>query len=57
MLLRDWWFASTAIPLLAATSGPLANMLSIAALVTSWRQKRNGEFPDVMAVGFKDPHW
>ncbi|KAI9757230.1 MAG: hypothetical protein M4579_003530 [Chaenotheca gracillima] len=54
---QDWWFASTAIPLLAATSGPLANMLSIAALVTSWRQKRNGEFPDVMAVGFKDPHW
>lgn len=34
---QDWWFASTAIPLLAATIGPLANVLSIAALVTSWR--------------------
>ena len=34
---QDWWFASTAIPLLAATFGPLANVLSIAALVTSWR--------------------
>lgn len=34
---QDWWFASTAIPLLAATLGPLANVLSIAALVTSWR--------------------
>ena len=33
----DWWFAGTAIPLLAATIGPLANVLSIAALVTSWR--------------------
>lgn len=33
----DWWFASTAIPLLAATIGPLANVLSIAALVTYWR--------------------
>lgn len=33
----DWWFASTAIPLLAATLGPLANVLSIAALVTYWR--------------------
>jgi potassium channel subfamily K len=33
----DWWFASTAIPLLAATLGPLANVLSIAALVTPWR--------------------
>lgn len=29
--------ASTAIPLLSATLGPLANVLSIAALVTSWR--------------------
>lgn len=33
----DWWFASTAVPLLAATIGPLANVLSIAALVSSWR--------------------
>ncbi|GAB7349089.1 hypothetical protein MBLNU459_g8042t2 [Dothideomycetes sp. NU459] len=34
---QDWWFAGTAIPLLAATLGPLANVLSIAALVTDWR--------------------
>jgi potassium channel subfamily K len=34
---QSWWFASTAIPLLAATIGPLANVLSIAALVTEWR--------------------
>ena len=34
---QDWWFASTAIPLLAAAIGPLANVLSIAALVTKWR--------------------
>jgi potassium channel subfamily K len=34
---QDWWFASTAIPLLAATLGPLANVLSVAALVTTWR--------------------
>jgi potassium channel subfamily K len=34
----SWWFASTAIPLLSATLGPLANVLSIAALVTSWRE-------------------
>ncbi|GAM84598.1 hypothetical protein ANO11243_025940 [Dothideomycetidae sp. 11243] len=33
----DWWFAGTAVPLLAATLGPAANVLSIAALVTSWR--------------------
>ncbi|KAF2154220.1 voltage-gated potassium channel [Myriangium duriaei CBS 260.36] len=34
----DWWFAGTAVPLLAATLGPAANVLSIAALVTSWRE-------------------
>jgi potassium channel subfamily K len=34
---QDWWFASTAIPLLAATLGPMANVLSIAALATPWR--------------------
>lgn len=34
---QTWWFASTAIPLLAATLGPLANVLSIAAIVTPWR--------------------
>lgn len=55
----DWWFCSTAIPLLAATIGPLANVLSIAALVTSWRQNYNSQFPDVddQAVGFPDPKW
>ena len=34
---EDWWFASTGIPLIAATVAPLANVLSIAALVVSWR--------------------
>ena len=55
----DWWFCSTAIPLLAATIGPLANVLSIAALVTPWRQNYNPQFPDVddQAVGFRDPKW
>lgn len=34
---QDWWFASIAIPLIAAAIGPLANVFSVAALVTSWR--------------------
>ena len=56
---RDWWFASTAIPLLAATTGPLANLLSLAALVTPWRQNRleDGYGRDADAVGFRDPRW
>jgi len=56
---RDWWFASTAIPLLAAALGPLANVLSIAALVTSWRNDipDNGAGGDGASVGFPDPRW
>ena len=56
---QDWWFCSTAIPLLAATTGPLANVMSIAALVTSWRNKYNPVNPgiDADSTGFPDPRW
>ncbi|KAH8804768.1 hypothetical protein F5884DRAFT_797140 [Xylogone sp. PMI_703] len=59
---QNWWFASTAIPLLAATIGPLANVLSIAALVTKWRVDlpNNGQLPggeDDAGVYIPDPHW
>lgn len=56
---KDWWFASTAIPLLAATTGPLANVMSIAALITSWRNNFDPVYPgqDSYSVGFPDPHW
>ncbi|OIW28416.1 voltage-gated potassium channel [Coniochaeta ligniaria NRRL 30616] len=57
-----WWFASTCIPLVAATIGPLCNVLSIAALVSPWRVTlpNNGELPggaDDNGVGVSDPHW
>jgi len=56
---QDWWFCSTAIPLLAATIGPLANVMSIAALVTSWRNNYDPDFPgvDSKSSGFSDPRW
>ncbi|CAG8961125.1 hypothetical protein HYFRA_00002668, partial [Hymenoscyphus fraxineus] len=59
---ENWWFASTTIPLLAATIGPLANVLSIAALVTKWRDSlpNNGVLPegaDTNGVGIPDPRW
>ncbi|KAI9778972.1 MAG: Potassium channel [Geoglossum umbratile] len=56
---QDWWFASTAIPLLAATIGPLANLLSIAALVSPWRNRfpDGGSRRDAESRGFPDPHW
>jgi len=59
----DWWFASTAVPLLAATIAPLANVLSIAALVTYWRMDiRNPDDPSRLLVEFqgilyRDPRW
>ncbi|KAF1354221.1 voltage-gated potassium channel, partial [Lizonia empirigonia] len=55
-----WWFASAGIPLLAATLGPLANVSSIAALVTSWRQNNllDGEIvSDLYGVPYADPRW
>ncbi|KAL4971200.1 hypothetical protein BDW66DRAFT_155891 [Aspergillus desertorum] len=58
---QDWWFASTAIPLVAATTGPVANLMSIIALVCPWRNKvhANELSADGMLVetGFKDPPW
>lgn len=56
---QDWWFCSTAIPLLAATTGPLANVMSIAALVTSWRNNYDLASPgiDSESTGFPDPRW
>ncbi|KAH9870971.1 hypothetical protein J1614_006545 [Plenodomus biglobosus] len=56
----DWWFASTGIPLLAATLGPLANVSSIAALVTSWRQTTyvDGQWlPESEGIAYDDPLW
>ncbi|KAF3038762.1 Potassium channel [Didymella keratinophila] len=56
----SWWFASTGIPLLAAALGPFANLSSIAALVTSWRQNNylGGEFvSDLFGVPYADPRW
>ena len=58
---QDWWFASTAIPLIAATSGPLANVMSIAALITSWRNNYDPQNPGQDAYSYKfpikDPRW
>ena len=55
----DWWFASTAIPLIAATFAPMANVLSIAALVVPWRAKLTDTGPTAEedAMGYPDPHW
>lgn len=57
----DWWFAGTAVPLIAATLAPLANVLSLAALVTYWREDlddgQGNRLPELAGEPFPDPHW
>jgi potassium channel subfamily K len=59
--LRDWWIASTAIPLIAATAAPLANVMSIVALVSTWRNRievdTSGPDQGHIQVGITDPEW
>ncbi|KAK1778542.1 hypothetical protein QBC45DRAFT_467396 [Copromyces sp. CBS 386.78] len=59
---RKWWPASTAIPLIVATIGPLSHVLSIASLVTTWKATlpNSGILPDGKddnGVGIPDPKW
>lgn len=59
---QDWWFASTAIPLLAATIAPLANVFSIAALVSWWRTSLISPDGQTMlkpsaGIDIRDPTW
>lgn len=52
-----WWFASTVIPLLAATFGPIANGFSICALVYSWRQYIPPGASSSEGQRLEDPSW
>ncbi|KAJ0417427.1 hypothetical protein BJY00DRAFT_303446 [Aspergillus carlsbadensis] len=58
---QDWWVASTLIPLAAATTGPLANLMSVVALVIPWRNDiiwdRDNVDGSPVEVGYKDPTW
>lgn len=58
---QSWWIASTAIPLVAAATGPLANVLSIVALVMPWRSeiisRTESAGGNEMQKGYPDPRW
>ncbi|KAJ5246622.1 hypothetical protein N7468_001605 [Penicillium chermesinum] len=58
---QSWWIASTAIPLVAAAAGPLANVMSIVALVMPWRSRiisrSTGPAGNWVQEGYDDPHW
>ncbi|KAK6538823.1 Potassium channel [Orbilia ellipsospora] len=56
-----WWFAAKGIPLVAATVGPLANLTSVAALVSPWRANLSTDGPNAFDqrydMPFTDPKW
>lgn len=58
---RDWWFASTAIPLIAAATAPFANVMSIVALAIPWRETihydKTGVDGLALQVPYSDPNW
>lgn len=58
---QSWWIASTALPLVAAATGPLANVMSIVALVMPWRSKiisfEEGPGGDAIQHDYSDPQW
>lgn len=51
------WFASTACPLLAGTLGPIANGLSICALVFKWRVYIPPQSTEDKGIPIADPKW
>jgi len=58
---QSWWIASTAIPLVAAAAGPIANVMSVVALVMPWRNiilsRTDGPAGNYVQEGYPDPHW
>ena len=52
-----WWYASTAIPLIAGTFGPMANAFSICALVENWRVQIPPGGTEEHGIDIKDPRW
>ncbi|CAG8087377.1 unnamed protein product [Penicillium nalgiovense] len=58
---QSWWIASTTIPLVAATTGPLANVMSVTALVVPWRSQilsyEDSTAGNLIQEGYPDPRW
>ncbi|OAP59113.1 hypothetical protein AYL99_06411 [Fonsecaea erecta] len=52
-----WWYASTGVPLLAGTFGPIANAFSICALVENWRVEIPPGGTEEHGIDIKDPAW
>ena len=57
LLPARWWHASTGIPLVAGTFGPMANAFSICALVEKWRVRIPKGGTEEHGIDIKDPNW
>jgi potassium channel subfamily K len=57
LLPARWWYASTGIPLIAGTFGPIANAFSVCALVEDWRVKIPPNGTEEHGIPIKDPKW
>lgn len=57
LLPARWWYASTGIPLIAGTFGPMANAFSICALVEDWRVEIPPNGTEEHGISIKDPKW
>ena len=57
LLPARWWYASTGIPLVAGTFGPMANAFSICALVENWRVKIPPGGTEEHGIDIVDPSW
>jgi len=54
---KRWWFTATACPLVAGTFGPVASLMSVCALVQSWRLKIPPGGSETAAERVPDPTW
>ncbi|KAI9780275.1 MAG: Potassium channel [Geoglossum umbratile] len=52
-----WWFASTALPLVAGTFGPMATAFSICALAESWGMSIPPNETEEQGDEIPDPKW
>ncbi|KAG7442346.1 voltage-gated potassium channel [Guyanagaster necrorhizus] len=52
-----WWFASVGVPMIAGTFGPVANLMSICALVQPWRVMIPPSETEGNGVPISDPAW
>lgn len=52
-----WWYASTEIPLIAATFGPMANAFSVCSLSQKWREIVTDGEPPYAGQAVGDPAW